>query len=372
MFQLTVAQQEYRLPFSSFPAWVPSIAEAGHIFDELNERLIQAAAKLDDALPRAESESCRSMTYKARAHCSDGRSHVEDNRGRGYWDFYRFSAHLFMSVTNVCYRENTWFSVPRENVLKIRILLAGELLAEDKTVLARGPAGILCAQTNQTGSAYFVKGGVDTKLVILHCKADLLSHTLGLTQSQMPSPFDSLFRPEHQQVATSRRVRLSPALFRAASEIVNAAENSAGAARNTYLHGKCLEVLGLILQNVSTTEVHAEGGLNDADLKRILSARGFLTEHLAEPPTLRRLSRFAGINQTKLKAGFKSVTGLTISQFVLRSRMERAAELLLTNSRSVGEVSYELGYGYPANFTMAFKKYFGYLPKDLKKSASYG
>jgi AraC-like DNA-binding protein len=74
-----------------------------------------------------------------------------------------------------------------------------------------------------------------------------------------------------------------------------------------------------------------------------------------------------GLNQTKLKASFRETLGFTIYDYILERRMERAAEMLLTGEYAVAQVAYAVGYEYPANFTAAFKRYFGQLPRTWKR-----
>ena len=106
--------------------------------------------------------------------------------------------------------------------------------------------------------------------------------------------------------------------------------------------------------------------LRARDLDRVFASRDYLADNFAAPPTIPALAKRAGINQTKLKAGFREVTGKTIYDFILERRMARASELLLAGDRSVAEIAYAVGYQYPANFTCAYKKHFGHLPRSLR------
>ena len=54
-------------------------------------------------------------------------------------------------------------------------------------------------------------------------------------------------------------------------------------------------------------------------------------------------------------------------EFVQQRRMERASELLLKGDLSIGEIARMAGYEYPANFTFAFRRHYGYLPKLMKR-----
>jgi AraC-like DNA-binding protein len=46
--------------------------------------------------------------------------------------------------------------------------------------------------------------------------------------------------------------------------------------------------------------------------------------------------------------------------------MEKAKEILSKRGMNISEVAYEVGYKNPQHFTVAFKKYFGYVPSKLK------
>jgi AraC-like DNA-binding protein len=102
------------------------------------------------------------------------------------------------------------------------------------------------------------------------------------------------------------------------------------------------------------------------DRRRVHEARDYLAQHYASPPTIPQLARMVGMNQTKLKAAFKQLLNLTIYEYVLHRRMEVAAQLLVEAELSVAEVAYRVGYEYPANFSCAFKRYYGRLPRDWK------
>jgi AraC-like DNA-binding protein len=47
--------------------------------------------------------------------------------------------------------------------------------------------------------------------------------------------------------------------------------------------------------------------------------------------------------------------------------MEQAKHMLLEQGKTVGEAADQAGYRNAHHFTAAFKKYFGYLPSQLKR-----
>lgn len=59
----------------------------------------------------------------------------------------------------------------------------------------------------------------------------------------------------------------------------------------------------------------------------MLAARDRLLLDLSAPPTIAELAREIGLNQLKLKQGFKTLFGTSIYALFQRHRMERACAL---------------------------------------------
>ncbi|MCX6896764.1 MAG: AraC family transcriptional regulator [Verrucomicrobia bacterium] len=87
-----------------------------------------------------------------------------------------------------------------------------------------------------------------------------------------------------------------------------------------------------------------------------------LKQNLAEPPALEELGRKVGCSHFYLSRIFSAQTGLTITQYLRKLRMERAAELLRAGEHNVTEVSLEVGYSSLSHFSAAFHETFGCCP----------
>jgi AraC-like DNA-binding protein len=83
--------------------------------------------------------------------------------------------------------------------------------------------------------------------------------------------------------------------------------------------------------------------------------------------TIRSLCKQYGINRYKLQHGFRQLFGDSLFHYIKICRMERARELLLQPDSSVKMVAASSGYRSAANFTTAFRKYFGITPARLKR-----
>ncbi|MFA6504836.1 MAG: response regulator [Treponemataceae bacterium] len=83
--------------------------------------------------------------------------------------------------------------------------------------------------------------------------------------------------------------------------------------------------------------------------------------------TVAEAARLVKMSSHYLSTYFKEKTGESFSDLLLRTKMEKAAFLLRTQSLLTCEVSRALGYTNPKNFTRAFTRYFGSAPRDFKR-----
>jgi len=105
---------------------------------------------------------------------------------------------------------------------------------------------------------------------------------------------------------------------------------------------------------------------NNYDKERILFVRDCLLKNIDSPPTLSQLARTAGLNEFKLKKGFKETFNQTVFEYLSDVRLETAKKDLLNTSKSATEIACELGYSSLQHFSAAFKKKFGVSPRKMK------
>jgi AraC-like DNA-binding protein len=70
---------------------------------------------------------------------------------------------------------------------------------------------------------------------------------------------------------------------------------------------------------------------------------------------------------TYLSNLFSEVKGITIQQFIIINKIEKAKELLLYDELNLTEISYKLHYSSVAHLSNQFKKVTGLTPSDYKK-----
>lgn len=138
-----------------------------------------------------------------------------------------------------------------------------------------------------------------------------------------------------------------------------------GLTRSLYLEAKSIELIALYIESFQT-ESSLRPPVSRDDRDRLQFAREILLQRLADPPSLVELARLVGLNDYKLKAGFRQVFGTTVFGYLRQQRLEQARQLLQAQEISVTEAAAAVGYSSQGHFAAAFRKQFGINPKDLR------
>lgn len=141
-----------------------------------------------------------------------------------------------------------------------------------------------------------------------------------------------------------------------------------GTLRVLHLETRALELIGMQLAEY----LDPQGGfghtsrLTAQDMRKIKDARELLLQDMENPPSIAKLARMAGMNEKKLKHGFKQVFGSPIFEYFRSYRLEMAREMLVSGNMSVTEVGFSIGYQSLGHFSEAFRKRYGVGPKNFQ------
>ncbi len=137
-----------------------------------------------------------------------------------------------------------------------------------------------------------------------------------------------------------------------------------------YTSCRVMQLLDTFLEDIFKNGLEANIlPVSSRDVQSILKVEEYLLQNYrSQFPSINILARMALMSSSKLKQVFKKAFGMSLFEFFQKNRMERAKEMLLSNMYSVSEVGKLLGYQNLSNFSAAFKKEFGYLPKDVSHS----
>lgn len=82
--------------------------------------------------------------------------------------------------------------------------------------------------------------------------------------------------------------------------------------------------------------------------------------------TIEDLAKETYLAPNYLSTLFKQETGVTINEYLMRVRVEKAKEIILDTNKRIVDISLAVGYADPAYFTKVFKRYTGMSPSDFK------
>jgi len=99
-----------------------------------------------------------------------------------------------------------------------------------------------------------------------------------------------------------------------------------------------------------------------ADRRRAVEAALWIDEHAAEDVDLDRVSKEAGLSPFHFLRIFAKALGVTPHQYLVRSRLRRAAKLLVEKERSVTDIALDVGFADLSNFVRSFRRAAGVSP----------
>lgn len=107
---------------------------------------------------------------------------------------------------------------------------------------------------------------------------------------------------------------------------------------------------------------------NQQDIHALQGVYDYILRHLDRPfPSLKELAHQFGINEFKLKKGFKQIFKTTVFQFYKEERLKKAHMMIQYTAVSLKSIAQKTGFKSFPHFSKAFKKRFGYNPSELKK-----
>jgi len=137
--------------------------------------------------------------------------------------------------------------------------------------------------------------------------------------------------------------------------------------KKMFMLSKAIEILVLQAEAFNCLKLRKKAvARTDYDKDRIHYAREYVLLHIDTPPSLSELARVAGLNEYKLKHGFKEMFRTTVFGYLAEKRLELARDYLSDPNKSVTDIADLLGYSSIQHFSYAFKKKFGHSPREVR------
>lgn len=107
----------------------------------------------------------------------------------------------------------------------------------------------------------------------------------------------------------------------------------------------------------STTQLYQE---------RVNLVIDYVHAHIGENISLATLADVSGFSMYHIHRILKAFLGESIGNFIIRSRMEKAAWMLRGTEMSIAEIAWEVGYDTPSSLTRVFQSMYGVSPSAYR------
>lgn len=207
----------------------------------------------------------------------------------------------------------------------------------------------------------FLRGGATMRCVDLRFDPALLA-TLG---SGVLPRFAGSLAADHgvPETGTTFLARPTPAVLETLARAILDCRLE-GLARRLFLQAKALEALSLLLATADPGPA-----LPARERQRVMEARALLTARYDEPWTIAALARAVGLNEKKLKSGFRRLVGRSIHVYLQETRLAAARDLLAGGS-TVTQAALAAGYANPSHFAKLFRRAHGVPPGRFRRDGA--
>jgi len=125
------------------------------------------------------------------------------------------------------------------------------------------------------------------------------------------------------------------------------------------------------LKSWTTMVCHQISGYMSAEGKQVSNVvekvQQFMLTHLDEEFSRERLAEQVYLNPAYLSRLFRRETGLSLTDYMVRLRMNKAKEQLENGNQKVSDIAFMVGYANFSHFSKLFKKTTGLTPQEYRK-----
>lgn len=127
-------------------------------------------------------------------------------------------------------------------------------------------------------------------------------------------------------------------------------------------YGAMLRLLTVFSQHLSTLSNQLMVAATPVESPMVSRAKLFISEHQNEEVSLRQVAAAVNTSAFYFCKMFKQATGLTFTDYLARTRIEKVKNLLLNPHKRISEVAYETGFQSLSQFNRVFRRVTGQSP----------
>jgi AraC-like DNA-binding protein len=194
--------------------------------------------------------------------------------------------------------------------------------------------------------------------------ADLITNQLALSEDRL----SSMIFHQQQFNTINEHIPADPAILGILKNILNCPFK--GEMKSTFIreHVRALLMLQLFHFSpiVTGKKIQQDSSVNRRDADVLHDVKKYIDEHFLDPTSIEMLSKHFGINEFKLKHGFKELFNTSPIRYLQYKRLTYSLQLLRDTDKTIKQIADEIGYAHGANFTVAFTKTFGKSPLQYR------
>lgn len=126
---------------------------------------------------------------------------------------------------------------------------------------------------------------------------------------------------------------------------------------------------GILRLAADAPALRAPGNLDQRRIGRVLR---HIEAHSEEPLTIADLARLAGMSRYHFLRVFRMLIGVTPHQYLIRTRLQRAAAELRRGEDSIASIAFASGFGDLSTFNHAFHETFEHTPSRYREAGRRG
>jgi AraC-like DNA-binding protein len=247
-----------------------------------------------------------------------------------------------------------------ETTFMAQVLRGGRILHREKRPLTEvlySPGLDLFRLTDQLNLVPVLDGSENSEMTCLTVGTSMLSQLIGEDQAEL------LLNALGLSSCPALSVRRLP--LHVSAHLHGAIGTSwTGAARRLFCQARMLNYLGALIDEVMPPEMRPKKSGVHKDRSR--QVHDYLQSKTGRLVTLDELAQQFGCSSKRLNDEFSSEYGQSLYTFITSQRMQEAHAALQQTDVPIKKLAEQLGYAHVSNFSIAFKRRFGYPPGSLR------
>jgi AraC-like DNA-binding protein/ligand-binding sensor protein len=136
-------------------------------------------------------------------------------------------------------------------------------------------------------------------------------------------------------------------------------------------HDSAVRLLGIFAQHLAMASNQLVTEQHQPEPPFMVCAKAFIKKNLRDEISLARVAKVVNMSPFYFCKQFKKITGLNFTEYVSRTRIEGAKNLLLNPNLRISEIAYEVGFRSLTHFNRVFRHIVGESPTTYRQQLAH-